>query len=171
MMDFLNRLEQSVFSRWVLESGSIWAYPMILFLHTVGMALVAGISAVIDLRLLGFASRMAIKPLERLYPLIWIGFGINLVTGTTLLVADATTKATNPDFYVKMVFVFTGVGILWVMRSSVFADPKVDEAPVSARTRGLALLSLICWVGAVTSGRLLAYVGPVSGLPGGLHAK
>src|SRR6516225_1248575 len=128
MMDFLNSLEQSQFSRWVLESGSIWAYPMILFLHTVGMALVAGISAVIDLRLLGFASRMAIKPLERLYPLIWIGFGINLVTGTTLLVADATTKATNPDFYVKMVFVFTGVGILWAMRSRVFADPKVDAA-------------------------------------------
>lgn len=170
-MDFLNRLEQSGFSRWVLESGSIWAYPMILFLHTVGMALVAGISAVIDLRLLGFASRMAIKPLERLYPLMWIGFGINLVTGTTLLVADATTKATNPDFYVKMVFVFTGVGILWVMRSRVFADPKVDGAPVSGRTRGLALLSLICWVGAVTSGRLLAYVGPVSGLPGGLRAR
>jgi hypothetical protein len=171
MMDFLSRLEQSQFSRWVLESGSIWAYPMILFLHTVGMALVAGISAVIDLRLLGFASRMAIKPLGRLYPLMWVGFGINLVTGTTLLIADATTKATNPDFYVKMVFVFTGIGILWVMRSRVFADPKVDEVPVSSRAKWLAMVSIICWIGAVTSGRLLAYVGPVSGLPGGLHSR
>jgi hypothetical protein len=171
MMDFLNKLEQSQFSRWVLESGSIWAYPMILFLHTVGMALVAGISAVIDLRLLGFASRMAIKPLERLYPLMWVGFGINLITGTTLLVADATTKATNPDFYVKMVFVFTGIGILSVMRTRVFADPRVDDAPVSSVVKRLALVSLICWVGAVTSGRLLAYVGPVSGLPGGLRAR
>lgn len=166
MMDFLSRLEQSSFSQWVLSANTIWAYPMILLLHTVGMALVAGISSAIDLRLLGFAPKMAIKPLERLYPFMWVGFGVNLVTGTALLIADATTKATNPDFYVKMVFVITGVAVLWIMRHKVFEDPALDHAPVSGLAKRLAFLSLVCWVGAVTCGRLLAYLGPVSGLTG-----
>jgi|SRR5579871_478499 len=166
MMDFLSRLEQSSFSQWVLSGNTIWAYPMILFLHTVGMALVAGISSAIDLRLLGFAPKIAIKPLARLYPFMWIGFGINLVTGSTLFIADATTKITNPDFWVKMGFVFTGIAALVWMRRKVFDDPKIDEAPVSLGARRVATLSLICWVGAVTAGRLLAYLGAVSGLPG-----
>jgi hypothetical protein len=166
MMDFLSRLEQSSFSQWVLSANTIWAYPMILFMHTVGMALVAGISSAIDLRLLGFAPKVPIKPLERLYPFLWAGFAINLITGTILLIADASTKLTNTDFYVKMVFVFSGVALLAIMRNKVFRDPHVDEAPVSSVAKRLAFLSIVCWVGAVTCGRLLAYVGAVSGLPG-----
>ena len=62
MMDFLARLEELQFSQWVLGSGSLLAYPLILFLHTVGMAMVAGFNAVIDLRLLGLSPRTPIKP-------------------------------------------------------------------------------------------------------------
>src|SRR5205814_4283767 len=84
-------------------------YPTILFLHSIGMALVAGFNAVIDLRILGLSPKIPLKPMERLYPWLWWGFGINAVTGTSLLMADATTKLTNPDFGVKMLFVFSGV--------------------------------------------------------------
>ena len=167
MMDFLSSLEQWQFSVWVRESGSIWAYPTILFMHTVGMAMVAGLSAAIDLRLLGFPPRAPIKPMERIYPLIWIGFAINLITGTILLIADATTKLTNPDFYVKMVFVLGGVAILQRMRDKVFAYPALDKSPVTGSMKGLAWISLVCWLGAITAGRLLAYTGPV--VPGFRH--
>lgn len=166
MTSFLTTLEELKFSIWVRESGSIWAYPTILFTHTIGMAMVAGLSAAIDLRLLGFASKVAIRPLERLYPLIWLGFALNLVSGSILLVADATTKLTNPDFYVKMVFVFGGVALLAVMRNRIFRSVALDKEPLPASAKRLAFLSLVCWVGAVTAGRLLAYLGPVSGLPG-----
>jgi hypothetical protein len=165
MMQFLAALEQMPFSIWVRESGSIWAYPTILFMHTIGMATVAGLSAGIDLRLLGF-SRIPIRPLERLYPFMWWGFAINAVSGTILLIADATTKLTNPDFYVKMVFIFVGVGVLNIMRKKVFGDPRLDAAPVSSDAKRLAWISLVCWVGAITAGRLMAYLGPVSGLSG-----
>ena len=37
--------------------------------------------------------------------------------------ADATAKLTNPDFYVKMAFIFAGVAVLYVMRKRVFRDP------------------------------------------------
>jgi hypothetical protein len=97
---------------------------------------------------------------------MWWGFALNAITGSSLLMGDATTKGTNPDFWVKMVFVFSGIIVLKVMRKKVFADPKLDQGPVSGTAKGLAWLSLVCWIGAITAGRLLAYVGPVSGLPG-----
>ena len=162
MLEFLSKIEQLQFSMWVLQTP----YPTILFLHSIGMALVAGFNAVIDLRILGLSPKIPLKPMERLYPWMWWGFGLNAVTGTSLLMADATTKLTNPDFGVKMLFVFSGIVILKIMRKKVFADPQLDVAPVSGTAKGLAWVSLICWIGAVTAGRLLAYVGPVSGLPG-----
>jgi|SRR5712691_4517552 len=166
MMDFLSKLEQLRFSVWVLSSGSLWAYPTILTAHTAGMMILAGVAGVISLRLLGISPSVPIKPLERLYPLMWWGFGINAVTGTVLLVADATTKLTNPDFYVKMAFIFGGVSVLARMRRKVFGDPQLDKGPVPAGAKGLAWATLICWTGAITAGRLMAYLGPVSGVPG-----
>jgi hypothetical protein len=166
MMDFLSWLEHLKFSIWVLQSGSIWAYPTILTMHTIGMGIVAGVATVLNLRLLGVSPSTPIRPLEKLYPLMWSGFWINAVTGTTLMIADATTKLTNYDFYIKMVFVFAGVALIVVMRKKVFRDPNLDQGPVPDKVKRLAWLSLVCWIGAITAGRLLAYLGPVSGVPG-----
>lgn len=52
-MDFLLRLEQSGFATWVREGGTIWSYPFILFMHTLGLATLAGVNGGIDLRILG----------------------------------------------------------------------------------------------------------------------
>ena len=167
MHDFFNALEQSRLSLWVRESGTIWSFPTILLLHTLGMSIVAGGNAILDLVLLGFwPGKTPIKPLEKYFPLIWAGFWLNAVTGTLLLMADATAKLTNWDFYVKMTFIFAGVWVLYKLQKNVFADPSLDHAPVSGTARGLAWASLICWFAAITAGRLLAYVGPVSGPPG-----
>jgi hypothetical protein len=167
MLEFFGWLEQTRLSLWVRESGTIWSFPTILLLHTLGMSIVAGGNAMLDLVLLGFwPGATPIKPLEKYFPLIWAGFWLNAVTGTLLLMADATAKLTNPDFGVKMVFIFGGVVVLYKMQKKVFTDPKLDEGPVSGTAKGLAWASLICWFGAITAGRLLAYVGPVSGPPG-----
>ena len=164
MMDLLGWLEGLSFSAWMRESDSLWAFPVFLFVHTLGMSIVAGGNAVIDLALLGVWPRTPIKPLEKLYPLMWIGFWVNAFTGTALLMADASTKGTNPDFWVKLVFVSSGVAVLYVMRKKVFGDPQLDKGPVSATAKRLAWASLICWFGAIVAGRLIAYVGPVAGL-------
>jgi hypothetical protein len=157
-MEFLKSIEQLSFFAWIRESGSIWGYPSILFLHTLGMAMVAGLNGAIDLRVLGFASKTPIQPLERLYPLMWWGFWISAISGTILLAADATTKLTNPDFFVKMAFIAVAMAITFKIRSGV-----VQNSGASFNGKLLAGLSLFCWVGVVTSGRLLAYVGPISG--------
>jgi hypothetical protein len=164
MMDFLRAIEESGFSRWVVGSSSVFAFPSILLIHTIGMGIVVGISAGIDLRILGFAPAMPLAPLERFLPILWVGFWMNAATGVVLLAADATTKMANPDFYIKMVFIALAVINLRILRNRVFRDPLIDKAPFSMNAKVLAVMNLVFWLGAITAGRLLAYVGPVSGL-------
>ncbi len=164
MMDFLRSIEQLEFSTWVREGASIWGYATILFLHTIGMATVVGCILTMNLRLLGVMPQAPIKPLERLYPLMWWGFALNAITGTMLLMADATTKLINPDFYVKMVLIAIGLVIQQRMRKTVFHSPQLDQGVLPSNAKALAWASLLCWLGAITAGRLLAYLGPVAGL-------
>jgi len=156
-MGFLDTIEQLPFSVWVSESTSKLAYPTILWLHVMGMGVVAGISAMISLRLLGVSPKTALQPLERLYPLIWVGFWVNAATGTALLMASASKRMVDPTFYIKMVFIFAGIAVLRLTRNKVFRNLGPDGAlPESAKA--LAWAGLICWLGAVTAGRLLAYL-------------
>ena len=163
-MDFLRLIEESGFSTWVRESSSILAFPTVLLLHTIGMGLVVGVNAGIDLRILGLAPALPLAPLERFLPVLWVGFWVNAVTGVTLLMADVTTKLVNVDFAVKMIFIALAIINLQVLRKRVFRDPLIDKKPISSNAKVLALTSLIFWLGAITAGRLMAYVGPVSGL-------
>jgi len=82
----------------------------------------------------------------------------------SLFCDDATTRAVNVDFWVKLVFVAVGVWAMARMRKVVFADPMLDKGPVSSQAKMLAWVSLISWFGAICAGRLIAYVGPVAGV-------
>ena len=164
MMNVLQAIESSSFSQWVRESESLFAFAGILLVHTIGMGFVVGVNATIDLRILGFAPAVRLSSLEKFFPILWLGFWLNAVTGTMLLAAAATTMLTNPDFYVKMVFIALAVVNLKMMRTRVFRDPMIDKVPPSKMAKMLAIASLIFWLGAITSGRLLAYVGSTNGV-------
>jgi hypothetical protein len=163
-MEFLNWLETLSYSTWVRESPSLWAFPALLFVHTLGMSLVAGGATVISMALLGMWPKTAIKPLERLYPVMWFGFWINLFTGVSIFLKDASIYGRNYDLYVKLIFVAAGVWLLSITRKQVFGDPNLDKVPVPGRAKMLAWASLTCWFCAIVAGRLIAYVGPVPGL-------
>ena len=162
MKEFLDSIQQSGLGNWVRDAPTIWAFPTILFLHTFGMAIVAGGSAMLSLMVLGFWPAVPMRQFGRMFPWLWVAFGVNAVTGTLMLVADATNKLTNLDFYIKMVLVFAGMWVLIRMRRQIFDDPTLDDAPRSSRAKLLAWVSLACWFGAITAGRLLAYIGPGS---------
>src|SRR5262245_23244687 len=166
MMQVLASIENTAFASWVRESSSLLAYPAILFMHTVGLGFLVGLNAAIDFRILGFAARMPLAPMVRFYRVMWIAFWINALSGTALLAADATTKLTNPVFYVKLGFITLAVVNMMLIRRRVFGNPSLDLSPVSASAKVLAVLSLVWWTGAITAGRLMAYFGPVSGAPG-----
>jgi hypothetical protein len=159
MMNFLSWLEQTGFATWVRESNSLLAYPSVLFLHTTGMAFVAGISALIDLRILGCASEVSLSDMRKVLPFMWAGFWINLVTGIVLFILDATTKSISPVFWTKLAFIAVAVGVCITQRH-LFRDPHLDKRPMESNVRLLAFVSIMCWMGAITAGRLLAYVGP-----------
>jgi hypothetical protein len=163
-MDFLVWVENWPFSIWVRESGTLLAYPTILFLHTVGLSIVVGISAAIALRVLGVARAIPLPPLASFYRLLWAGFWVNALSGAALLAADATTKLTNPVFYIKMACVALAMFATVRLRRSLSA--RLNQVGAREPGRFLAAASLALWVGAVTAGRLMAYIGPVSGAPG-----
>jgi hypothetical protein len=163
MMDFLLKIQESGFCQWVRQSDSIFSYSGILLLHTVGMGIVVGINACIDLRILGFAPALRLAGMERFFPVLWFGFWLNAITGTMLLAIDITDKLENVDFYVKMALIALAIVSLRMIQTAVFRDPLLDKAPPSNKAKLLAVLSLVFWIGAIISGRLLAYVGPGSG--------
>jgi len=161
MMDFLGWLEGTGFSIWVREAPTIWAFSTILTLHTFGMGVLVGASALLDLRLLGIGRTMPLGPLESLYRIMWAGFWLNLVTGTMLFAADATSRGTQWLFFVKLLFVGLGVATMILIRRQVYGTPSsraTEPVAVNGATRGLAVASLGAWVAAIISGRLLAYV-------------
>jgi hypothetical protein len=162
-MDFLFWLETTSIGTWVRESPSLWAYPSVLFLHSVGLASLVGINATIDLRVLGFASDIPLKPLGRMIPLMWVGFAVNAFSGLMLILASASTLLRNPTFWVKMVFVTAAVVTIYLMDKKVFSA-DVDDHALPTESKVLAVVSLVCWTGAMVSGRLIAYLGPEAGL-------
>src|SRR4051812_21083911 len=146
-------VEQLSYSTWVRESNSIWAFPMYLFAHTLGMSLVAGGAAMISLALLGLWPRTPLRPLERVFPYMMAGFCVNAFTGLSIFMKDASVYSRNWDFWIKLVFILFGMLLLVRIRKQVFRDPDLDLRPVTPAARRLAWASLVCWFGAICAGR------------------
>ena len=154
----LASLDQSAFSQWLLSSNSIWAYPTVLTLHTFGMMVLVGAALMVDLRLLGFGRAIPLSSMGRLFGVMWGAFWLNLVTGTMLFIADATKRATQPLFIVKLALVALGIVTIVLIKRSMF-DGRQEPLVITGSAKRLAIASLLFWCAAVTAGRLLAYVG------------
>lgn len=160
MMDILGWLEASALATWVRESVSLFAYPGIIAFHTIGLAFVVGGNAALDLRMLGCAKDLPLAPLEKFFPVMWVGFWINAATGVLLLIAYATTMMVNPLFIAKLIFIVLAVIDLRLIKTRIFGDRKVLESGVVPRFgRVLAGTSLAFWTLAILSGRMTAYLG------------
>ena len=157
MDPFFIWLEATPLSVWVREYDSVFAFPAILSLHTIGMGFVAGLSAAIDLRILGVAAFVPLLEMRRFVPLLWAAFWLNAVSGVILLIGYPTKALTNPVFYAKLAFIALAVVAFRFIRDSVFTDASLDFKTVPWKGRAAAAASLLCWTGAITAGRLLAY--------------
>jgi hypothetical protein len=173
MDPFLIWLEATRFSIWMREEPSIFAFPAILSCHTVGMGLVAGINAALALRIFGVASRVPVQEMKRFMPVMWFGFWLNAISGVALLIAYPTKALTNPVFYLKLVLIALAMVLQRMISRRVFGDPTaasgrvgggqpddVAGAQTAFRPRSLKTLaaaSIVCWAGAITAGRFLAY--------------
>ena len=151
-MEFFAWIEQTGFSTWMRESPSLFAFPGILAAHTVGLGLLAGLNAALDLRLLGVARSIPPAAFARFLPLMWIGLWMNALSGLALLLAYPTKALTNPVFYLKLGLIATTVVVLRTILRRIGAAQAARGT-----TKMLAAASLVGWAAAITAGRLLAY--------------
>jgi hypothetical protein len=153
----LEWIEATSVGVWMRESPSVWAFPTILTLHTVGLGILVGASWVLDLRLLGVSRNTPLSAFRWAFPAMAVGLTINLVTGAFLFIKNATTWGTAVPFLVKMLLVVVSVVLLLPIRKYV-ARTDGGQLEVSGSARLLAVVSILAWTGAVTAGRLLAYL-------------
>jgi hypothetical protein len=151
MVPVLAWIESTALSQWVV--GELFAFPVILTLHAIGMGVAVGLSAVLDLRILGVARSIPLVELRRYLPILWFGFWLNAVSGVLLLIGYPTKALTNPVFYVKLSL----IGVAMVLLSRIARRAFLLQEERTPPLRRLAILSLVCWTGAITAGRLLAY--------------
>ena len=159
MNAFLIWLESTSLHDWIVGSPSLFAFPGILALHAIGMGFAAGLSTAIDLRILGVAPVVPLHEMRRLLPILWAGFWLNAASGVLLLIGYPTKALTNPVFFLKLGLIAIAMVLVKRMNRYLMPDPASVGAAVmpSARLKRLAAVSLVCWTGAVTAGRLLAY--------------
>jgi hypothetical protein len=150
-------IEHSELSDWIRGSDCVCAFPTIVTLHNVGMAFLAGGGIAIDLRIIGFAPGMPLKPMARFLPLMWLAFGINATTGMLLLIAYPTKALTNPLFYIKLTMVAVALTLLYRIASDVLRAAAGDEKSFAAKSKRLAAVSLAAWIALIAAGRYLAY--------------
>lgn len=159
MVDLLIWLEETPFSTWMRESGP--AFFSSLVFHSIGMAFVAGVHVVTDLRILGVAPGVPRSLMRRYLPVLWASLAVVTVSGLLLLMAYPAKALTNPVFYFKLAAI---AAALWIMRSlmrGVLGDSRHDAAPAPRKARVLAAVSLVLWAAVITSGRFLAYTAKI----------
>ena len=81
LVSFTGWIEETALSVWLRESPSLWAFPFVLILHTIGMGFLVGSNIALDLRVLGFAPRIPLSLFEKLFLIIEPPNG-NLVDGS-----------------------------------------------------------------------------------------
>lgn len=151
-------LSSTSLARWINESETVFGYSGILFLHTLGLAMAVGASVVVDLRMLGAASRISITALLPVFRFMWIGFVLNALSGAMLFAADAPRKAANPLFEFKLVLIAVGIAVMALMeRRLLQMDSGAAFAAAERRLTRLAIASLVIWTAAIAAGRLVAY--------------
>lgn len=153
-------LQASPLGHAMRESG-VWTYGVVNLVHILGVSSLFGAVLVLDLRLLGAWSKVALPAISRpTVPVAATGFAIAVVSGVCLLATQATEYVDNPFLYIK--FCAIALGMLNVAALNYLSAWKErGSRELSSREHGrLAVfggISLVCWLTAVTAGRMIGY--------------
>jgi len=155
----LKWLAQTPIAIAIHEGESI--FPWIESFHVLAISLVVGTIAIVDLRLLGFASvDRAVKRLtQEVLPWTWAAFAVAVITGSALFASNAVNYAHNDAFLAKLILLLlAGVNMLvfhlWIGRD---IDQWEARSPAPLGARIAAALSLSLWVGVVGFGRWIGF--------------
>jgi hypothetical protein len=155
-VDLLQRLQNVGFFVSIAESETVWGYPTVLVLHTIGFALVVGSTLIVNARLLGLGRRAPLPLFSLVFPIMWAGFTLNAVTGFILFAIAATMKAAQIVFWIKLALI--AVALVATTRIARIIRGSTVESSVPVGARRLAVVSLVAWTGTIIAGRLMAYI-------------
>jgi len=154
----LSWMEQTAYVEWM--QTSLYGYPAMLTGHAIGLSLTVGVAIVVDLRLLGLYPTIPLTRLKGLLAWSWAGLVLNAITGLMIFPTQATTYVVNTAFVAKMLCVVLGAVTVFVIQRALDRDGPSWEATgqVGSNGRMMAIGSVIFWIMAVATGRLIAYV-------------
>lgn len=157
-MEYFEWLELSPLGDWV--ATSTWGYPILLSCHAIGLAVVAGSLAMVDLRVMGCFPGLEISPLRSLIKLAWVGFIVNLISGFSLFAGQATYFINHPAFLIKITCISLALVSSARLQSLLkqHADDWDGGGIVGSNAKILALSSLLLLCAAMIAGRLIAYI-------------
>ena len=129
-----------------------YAYPALEMLHIVGIALLVGNLALLELRVWGLAPEIPLQPLARLsLALALSGFVLIAVSGLLMFAADPGGLLASRTFVVKM-----GLVMLAGLNAAMFhARGGLLQADRVARAQTVVSLGL--WLAVIICGRWIAY--------------
>jgi hypothetical protein len=136
-------------SRWLFALGET--------LHFIGLCLMVGGLLIVDLRLLGYIRRIPMRAALAFLPFVFVGFLINLATGTEFFMTDPFMYWPNPAFKLKMFMVLLGgvnalVFTVMEHRHVLVLGRDEHASPLGKITAGA---SLAIWFCVILLGRLL----------------
>ena len=142
----------------------LWLYPSVETVHIVGIGLLFGSIAVLDLRLLGFSRNISARTLAK-HVLPWTlgSFLLIIPSGLLMFTAHATEFIDSEVFILKMLLIMAAGLNAALFHTITFRTADVWDSeemrklppPPSARLAGA--LSLVLWISVIACGRLLAY--------------
>ncbi|MFX4228325.1 MAG: hypothetical protein ACFHHU_10700 [Porticoccaceae bacterium] len=155
MEALLEALAQSGIAQYLRFSR--WGYAAVNTVHVFSIALLVGCTLTMDLKLFGAWPRIAHDALARvLLPVAFCGLLIALITGPLLFLTRPTEYIALGIFQFKLVLIV--IGALSAMATHLVYGLWLEQAERPARLRTGAI-SLICWLGALVAGRMIAFAG------------
>lgn len=136
---------------------SRWLYAGVNTAHVLGIALLVGSILPLDLRFLGLWGGVPREALVRvLAPVAATGFILAITAGALLFATRAPEYALLPVFQIKLALVALGAVSTLILHARYGARLHRARRATLART---AALSMICWLGALICGRMIAFAG------------
>lgn len=145
---------------WVIGANT-WFWPSLETFHFFGLCLLLGALIIIDLRMAGFYRSLSAAAVHKLLPLVFIGFGINLITGILFWYGDPMRYAVNIAFQIKMLLiVVAGINaLIYQFKIEPVMHTWNENDPTPLIARAVAYTSLTAWLGVLLLGRLIPYLG------------
>ena len=164
MLEWLQRTSVAVQIR-----DSLFTFPVLESIHVVGLALVFGTIAILDLRLLGVAStdRPVSRLMADLLKWTWAAFALTALTGGLMFSTNALVYFHNTFFRAKMVLlVLAAVNMLVFELTARKTMSSWDRGPTTPSiAKVVATVSLVIWVGVIVAGRVIGFTATRATVP------